>query len=187
VPLSAAITVRHRTAEDLAACVTLLRRVHDLDRYPIRWPADPVAFLTPDDKLVTWVAHRDGTLAGHVMLASAPAGLAKAASIDGHPVRVEDLVLLRLLFVSPEARGMRLGARLLEVAIAEARARGRRAVLEVLSLNVDAIAVYRRVGWIAIATTTPDWVPDGTHAVVYLAPRGARPLTDGHKWCPGGA
>jgi GNAT superfamily N-acetyltransferase len=170
VPFSAATTVRHRTAEDLDACVTLLGRVHDLDRYPIRWPADPVAFLTPDDELVTWVAHRDGTLAGHVMLACAPTGLAAAARIDGHHLRVEDLVLLRLLFVSPEARGMRLGARLLDVATAEATARGRRTVLEVLSVNVDAIAVYQRVGWTAIGTTTPDWVPDGTHAVVYLAP-----------------
>ena len=169
--MSAAITVRHRTAEDLDACAALLRRVHELDRYPVRWPADPVAFLTPDDELVTWVAHRDCVLVGHVMLAAPPAGLGEVAPIDGQHARVEDLVLLRLLFVSPEARGRRLGAQLLDVATAEATARRRRTVLEVLSLNVDAIAMYERVGWTAIATTTPDWAPDGTHAVVYLAPR----------------
>ena len=82
----------------------------------------------------------------------------------------EDLVLLRQLFVAPEARGSGLGRRLLDVAIAEATTRGRRAVLEVLSLNVEAITLYERAGWIAVGTTTPHWVPDGTHAVVFLAP-----------------
>jgi GNAT superfamily N-acetyltransferase len=171
VPLSTAITVRHRTSEDLDACAALLHRVHDLDHYPVRWPADPVAFLTPGSELVTWVAHRDGDLVGHVMLADAAEELGEAAPIDGHQVRVEDLALLRLLFVSPEARGMRLGAHLLDVATAEATARGCRTVLEVLSLNVDAIRVYERVGWTAIGTTTPNWAPAGTHALVFLAPR----------------
>ena len=173
MPVSIAATVRHRSADDLDACAALLRRVHDLDRYPVRWPADPVAFLTPEDELVTWVAHCDGTLVGHVMLADPPAGLVEATSIDGRRARAEDLVLLRQLFVSPEARGSRLGRRLLDVATAEAMARGRRAALEVLSLNVDAIALYERAGWTAVGTTTPHWAPEGTHAVVFLSPRGS--------------
>jgi GNAT superfamily N-acetyltransferase len=170
VPLSTATTVRHRTAEDLDGCVALLRRVHDHDRYPARWPADPVAFLSPGDELVTWVAHCEGALAGHVMLAVAPAGVVDATSVGGRRARAEELVLLRQLFVSPEARGKRLGARLLDVATAQASARGRRAVLEVLSLNVAAIGLYGRAGWTAIGTTTPHWAPAGTHAVVFLAP-----------------
>jgi GNAT superfamily N-acetyltransferase len=172
VPPSTDVVVRQRTAEDLDACITLLRRVHELDRYPVRWPADPLAFITPGNELVTWVAHRDGVLVGHVMLADAADELGEVAPIDGHHVSAEDLVLLRLLFVSPDARRMRLGARLLDLVTAEAAARGRRTALEVLSLNVEAMELYERAGWTAGGTTTPDWVPEGMHAVVYLAPAG---------------
>jgi GNAT superfamily N-acetyltransferase len=159
------ITIRHRTAADLPACVGLLRRIHELDRYPANWPSDPVAFLTPADELVTWVATREEVVVGQVMLADAPAGLAEATSIDAHA-----LVLLRQLFVAPEARGQRLGSQLLDVATAEAAKRRRRAALEVLTINVDAIALYERAGWTAVGRTTPHWVPDGMHAVVFLAP-----------------
>lgn len=170
MPLTSEITVRHRSAGDLDACAYLLRQVHERDRYPVRWPADPVAFLTPPDELVTWVAHREETLVGHVMLADAPADLIEQTSMGDHCGPADTLVLLRLLFVSPAARGMRLGSRLLDLATAEATRLGRRTVLEVLSLNVDAIAVYEHAGWAAIATTAPDWAPEGTHAVVFLAP-----------------
>jgi predicted N-acetyltransferase YhbS len=161
------ITIRHRTTVDLQACVTLLRRIHELDRYPANWPADPVAFLTPADELVTWVATRDGVVVGHVMLAE-PNGVSAVAleQLSGS----ENLLLLRQLFVAHTARGQRLGSRLLDIATAEAASRGRRAALEVLSLNVDAIAMYERAGWTAVGRTTPHWAPEGTHAVVYLAP-----------------
>jgi GNAT superfamily N-acetyltransferase len=163
---SDSLVIRHRRSEDLDACLALLRRVHERDRYPVRWPADPAAFLTPADELVAWVATRGDTLVGHVMLAATPEGVAQTAATSG----VRAVVLLRLLFVAPEVRGQDLGARLLDIATAEAAARRRRAVLEVLSLNQDAIAVYERTGWTAIGTTSPDWAPEGTHAVVYLAP-----------------
>jgi ribosomal protein S18 acetylase RimI-like enzyme len=170
-PLPGTVLIRHRTAADLDACAALLRRTHELDRYPVSWPADPIAFLTPPDELVTWVATRDGLLVGHVMLADEPAALAGlSAPADEQLAGSENLLLLRLLFVAPEARGMHLGTRLLALATNAAAARGRRTALEVLSLNVEAIAMYERTGWTAVGTTTPDWAPEGTHAVVYLAP-----------------
>jgi GNAT superfamily N-acetyltransferase len=152
----------------------LLRQVHARDRYPVHWPADPVAFLTPADELVTWVATRDGVVVGQVMLATAPEGLAAlSASADEQQARSENLLLLRQLFVAPSARRQRLGSQLLDVATAEAATRGRWAALEVLSINVDAIALYERAGWTAVGRTTPHWVPDGMHAVVFRAPPGA--------------
>jgi GNAT superfamily N-acetyltransferase len=170
-PLSDTVVIRHRVAADLDACVALLRLVHELDRYPVNWPADPIAFLTPEDEIAAWVATRDGVLLGHVLLADAAVGLiGLAPSADGDPAPIEGLVLLRLLFVAPAARGLQLGTRLLHLATNEAAARGCRTALEVLSLNLDAIAMYERTGWTAVGTTTPDWAPDGTHAVVYLAP-----------------
>jgi GNAT superfamily N-acetyltransferase len=165
VPLPDDVVIRRRVSADLPACVGLLRQVHERDRYPLNWPTDPVAFLTPADELVTWVATRDAVVVGQVMLATAPEGVAEATSIDA-----PGLLLLRQLFVAPVARGQRLGSRLLDVATAEAAARGRRAALEVLSINVDAIALYERAGWTAVGRTTPHWVPDGMHAVVFLAP-----------------
>ena len=166
MPLSDTVLIRHRRSEDLDACAAVLRQVHERDRYPVNWPADPVAFLTPADELVTWVATRDRQ-PGRSRDARRPdrASLAAHASTVG-----QDLLLLRLLFVAPDARGMHLGTRLLDLATSAAAARGCRTVLEVLSLNVDAIATYERAGWTAVGTTTPDWAPDGMHAVVYLAP-----------------
>jgi GNAT superfamily N-acetyltransferase len=172
VPLPTDVVVRQRAAEDLEACVALLRRVHELDHYPIRWPADPLAFITPGSELVTWVAHRGGVLVGHVMLADATEELGRVTPIDGQHVSAEDLVLLRLLFVSPDARRTGLGAHLLDLVTAQASARGRRAALEVLSLNVEAMELYERAGWTACGTTTPYWAPEGTHALLYLAPSG---------------
>jgi GNAT superfamily N-acetyltransferase len=158
-------SVRQRTPEDLDDCAALLRQVHERDHYPVRWPADPVDWLSPRDALVSWVATDDGQLLGHVMLAEADAAVAALTTL-----RPADLLLLRQLFVAPEARGRHVGSTLLAVATDEAVSRGRRPVLEVLSPNVDAIELYQRAGWTSVGTSTPHWAPEGTHAVVFLAP-----------------
>ena len=41
------VPVRIREAADLAACVAVLRRVHEISGYPSRWPADPGGWITP--------------------------------------------------------------------------------------------------------------------------------------------
>lgn len=103
------------------------------------------------------------------MLAEAPPAVTETFAVDDTRPPL-DRVLLRQLFVSPAVRGLGLGATLLDVALAEADARRQRAVLEVLSLNARAIALYERSGCTAVGTTTPAWAPEGTHAVVFLAP-----------------
>ena len=63
------VSIRPRSDADLAACVAALRLVHDADDYPMIWPADPVAWLTPPDLAAAWVAVLDDVpLAGHVLL-----------------------------------------------------------------------------------------------------------------------
>jgi putative acetyltransferase len=55
---------------------------------------------------------------------------------------------LRKMYLAPGARGRGLGRRLLESALAHARARGfRRVVLETASVLVEAIALYERYGF----------------------------------------
>lgn len=60
----------------------------------------------------------------------------------------EGIVELRKMYLSPAVRGQGLGRRLLEYAIAEAKARGfRRMELETASPLVEAIALYRSRGF----------------------------------------
>jgi [ribosomal protein S18]-alanine N-acetyltransferase len=62
------VPIRVRTAADLAACVAILRRVHEVSGYPSVWPGDPGGWLTPRGMIAAWVAEHDGQIAGHVLL-----------------------------------------------------------------------------------------------------------------------
>ena len=71
------------------------------------------------------------------------------------------------LAVSPAARGMGIGRRLMVRAEREARARGcDRLRLEVRLDNVPAIRLYESLGF-ADAEVLPGYYEDGTHAVVF--------------------
>ncbi|MFC5847321.1 GNAT family N-acetyltransferase [Deinococcus petrolearius] len=83
----------------------------------------------------------------------------------------EVAVVLRL-FVAPAARGQGLARALLHAAWAEARALGRRAVLDVHTASA-AIGLYEAEGWARRATMDAPWRgPDGPspRMHVYLAP-----------------
>lgn len=62
-----------------------------------------------------------------------------------------DRVELRKMYLRPDRRGCGLGRRLLEHAVAEARAAGfRRIELETASVLTDAIRLYRRYGFLRL-------------------------------------
>jgi len=90
------IVIRARTDADLVDCVVFLRDVHELSGYPVNWPADPKAWLTPPGALGCWVITVDDQVAGHVALTA-----------DGEGVLVERL------FVDPKRTGGGLGRQLL--------------------------------------------------------------------------
>ncbi|MEU6387738.1 GNAT family N-acetyltransferase [Streptomyces sp. NPDC046939] len=147
--------VRARLAEDMAGCVAALRAVHERDRYPVRWPSDPARWLAHDADGAGWVAHRDGRIVGHVLLVPPDGGdVAPGLLAPGTPVAV-----VSRLFVDPAARGQRIGASLLERAAREARRRGVRAVLDVVSTDSAAIALYERLGWEFLAMGQQEWGP----------------------------
>ena len=147
--------LRERSEDDLEECVSVLRLVHEVDRYPVVWPKDAARWLSPGSSVRAWVAvTRTEELVGHVLL---------CATQDADTLEVSRL------FVSPRARGAGLGAALLDRARAWAEQQGRRLELEVVAdERSHAIALYEREGWRRTGTVTAEWTaPDGGCVVLH--------------------
>ncbi|WP_049560187.1 GNAT family N-acetyltransferase [Nonomuraea sp. SBT364] len=138
--------IRPRTPADLDACVDALAQVQAADRYPVDWPDDPHAWLTPAGLTSAWIAtDAAGAVLGHV-------GLGADAEITR-------------LFVTPAARGRGLAAQLLDAVRAAVRTPLK---LEVSAEGEAAIAFYERTGWRRVATTRADWLDTtGTPALLH--------------------
>jgi len=150
--------------------VALLRQVHEHDRYPLAWPADPAAWLSGRRQLDAWVARQGPAACGHVALARPGSG--PAAEIWARHLRApgSEVLCVAQLFTAPHARGSGTGGRLLATALVRARARGAAAVLEVITLNQDAIALYRVRGWRQVGSVSYDWLPPGERSLLFVAP-----------------
>jgi GNAT superfamily N-acetyltransferase len=170
------LVVRARRDEDIPDCAEVLREVHRRDGYPTYWPDDPEAFVAGRGTLAAWVAVRDGGLAGHVTL-----GTADSAAVWGPCARATGRELTGLgvvarLFVAPAARGSGVAGALLSAAVAEAKRRGLRPVLDVTVDNRDAIEFYVRRGWTRVGEATLALAdpPGATLAMaLYVAPEPA--------------
>ncbi|PWR10624.1 GNAT family N-acetyltransferase [Micromonospora acroterricola] len=148
--------IRRRRAADLDACVAALAVVHEVDRYPLNWPADPHRWLREPLPARAWVAvDADTAVVGHVAVHRVP------DPPDVPPARPTAEVVR--LFVVPSARGRALGDALLDRARRWASRRGTDLVLEVVAGNTAATAVYERTGWRCTGTSTAPWTtPDGS-------------------------
>ncbi|HTX08523.1 MAG TPA: GNAT family N-acetyltransferase [Solirubrobacteraceae bacterium] len=144
--------LRPRRARDLDGCVAMLREVHDADRYPAIWPADPAAWLRGNDRLAAWVAQDDGRLLGHLSLHATDASRARSQWCEALGVPVECLAVVSRFFVSTRARRRGVGAALMDRAEEHAAAHDLRLVLDVAAHNRSAIAFYERRGWRAVGT-----------------------------------
>jgi [ribosomal protein S18]-alanine N-acetyltransferase len=135
--------------------VGMLRDVHELAGYPVNWPADPGAWLTPVKGLGCWVAVADGRVVGHVALTA-----------DG-----PDGAQVERLFVDPKSTGAGIGRRLLEHCVAAAAELGRKVSLEVVDKpGAAAIALYRRAGWREVGRTPIDWGGDHASHLLHFEP-----------------
>jgi DNA-binding MarR family transcriptional regulator/predicted N-acetyltransferase YhbS len=89
-----------------------------------------------------WIAEQGGSNVGCVFLVQARDESAKQAMVDG-------TAQLRMLLVEPTARGLGIGARLVDECERFARARGyRRIVLWTNSVLTAARAIYQRAGYL---------------------------------------
>jgi GNAT superfamily N-acetyltransferase len=128
--------------------------VHEQAAYPINWPADPRAWLTPENRLGCWVAVSDERVVGHVVLTA-----------------VGDSAEVERLFVDPRATRQGIGRQLLDRCVTTAAELGRELSLEVVDNRGAAVHVYRRAGWREAGRTPIDWA--GGHAselIRFLAP-----------------
>lgn len=136
--------IRPRSENDLASCAAVLREVHAKDGYPVEGVDDALGWLSPPDLSAAWVAELDGQVVGHALISEAS---------DEDAVRLwqarsdQPVAVLARLFVSPSARGHRLGEQLTEAAMHWAQERGQRLLLDVMEKDQAAIRVYENLGW----------------------------------------
>jgi ribosomal protein S18 acetylase RimI-like enzyme len=111
------------------------------------WPAE-LQVVPPQDAAEPFFGPRRAPQ--DVMVATVDGTVVGYARIGRHmPIPSNDHVLhFEALAVAPAARGLGVGARLVEAMIAEARARGARKFgLRALSINERAIGLYERFGF----------------------------------------
>ncbi|NUO55458.1 MAG: GNAT family N-acetyltransferase [Hamadaea sp.] len=159
------VVVVARTDGQVASCVEALREVHLADAYPVRWPADPVDWLTPADALNSWVAMAGDRVVGHAALrrTDPPTPVAERMGPTlGSPAMVSRL------FTVPAARQSGVARRLLDEVAGWAADHGYELFLGVADNALGARRCYERTGWRHVFTEHADWLDaDGRPALVH--------------------
>jgi ribosomal protein S18 acetylase RimI-like enzyme len=140
--------IRSRTSDDLDSCAAIAAQVHDVDGYPSFLGDDTfLSFVGPRDALGAWVATSDDTVVGQVVLRprSAPGSVTLAALELG--VAPDQLGFVARLLVAPAARRRGVARRLLAHVVDEAHHQHLHAVLDVVTRDIAAIALYDASGW----------------------------------------
>jgi len=122
--------------------------VHEIDGYPMRWPADPEAWLTGRAAYGAWVTESAVGLSGHVALHEIGDEACQPAWATATGRRPQQLAEVTRLFVAPTARGLGLGRRLLDQATQTAHSLEAWPVLGVVADGRESAAcLYLASGW----------------------------------------
>lgn len=161
------VRIRPRRPGDLPRLVELLGEQQPTSLYPLRWPLPfpPEEFIVRSSEEAAWVAEVDGDVAGHVAVTRVTDELDplfRRACPD------RDLASVSALFTGLAVRGLGVGGRLLDTAVAAVRDSGRLPVLDVLPAHSTAVEVYRHLGWVEVGTARPAWLPDHQPDVVLM-------------------
>ena len=163
---------RERVDADLDACVRLARMTHELDRYPMFLPDDLRRFIVVPDALAAWVAELDGEIIGHVALRSHSSAAVLTMASEALKMPPDRLGVIARLLVSPRHRRHGIGRSLLELACGDAQARGLWPILDVVTYQHAAIALYDKCGWSRAGQVTSRFGDDVVlEEFVYLGPR----------------
>lgn len=133
--------------------LTVLKRVHEAEGYPVRAAAVSAAWLADPVELGGWVAQSGDRPVGHVALHPAK-GPCLPAWTSGAGCGPDGLAVVSRLFTDRTVAGS--GTALLGHAVAQAAARGRTAVLETDVLS-PALGFYLRRGWRQVGTAVQQW------------------------------
>lgn len=166
------VNIRSRRHGDVAACVEILRRVHQIDGYPTHWPQDPVRFVAPPYELEAWVAEEPGgEVRGHVALHDAGQDPACHRAQSASDLGPDNLAAVGRLFIAPGFRRRGVGVELLHAATTAAHRRRQRPFLNVVQTLDAAIAMYDRGRWENVGPLRIHF-GDGNvlDTVVYLGP-----------------
>ena len=169
---AAPIEVRARRDDDRDALLALAARLRAVEGYP----PDSARFHD-HPRLAGWVATAGDELVGHIALheRSAPPVMELAVDVTG--LAIDELAVLARLFVAIEGRRHGLGRRLVDIAVADAHARGRQPILDVNELFEPAIALYEACGWTRIGDVNFSFRDEAQlieiHSYVYLGPPAA--------------
>lgn len=167
------VLVRVRRDDDLAEAAAGLAVVHVTDGYPVEGVSDPVGWLSPAGMVGAWVAEVDGRVVGHVAVGRGGAGeVAVRMWVERSGADPDQVGVLARFFVVPEARGLAAGTALVEAATADARARGVRLVLDVLTKDTAAIRLYRRLGWTELGPAVHRFASGEVDALCFVSPEG---------------
>lgn len=162
------LTIRARRPDDLPGLVRLLGAQQAGSQYPIRWPL-PVPteqFLVRPAERRAWVAELDGSVVGHVTAAHVDDEL---VPLFAPAVGDRSMGMMSVLFTGESRRGLGIGARLHDTAVAWIRGRDEVPVLDVVPVHEPALAFYLRRGWLEVGRSRFRWMPGELPDVILMA------------------
>lgn len=173
--------LRERREDDLPELLAIAELTVVHDRYPPHWHPRMTSFPKARSELASYVTLSENSRpVGHVALHATDADSAARAASAAVDLPIDQLAVVARLYIHPDHRRSGLARRMLNRALTDAHALGRRPILDVWDQLAPAIAFYEHCGWERICDITIHFgspctdrcVHEGTsiHSYVYLGP-----------------